>query len=251
MGDLLMELRDGFQSTELIKTELTKAERQKMNECYDQIEGLQKSLPNTNSRFVVRDGANAKIFEISANKNPPPLHLFMFNDAIVLASKKKSLISTKVKYILEKSFYFDEVALVDMKEYEGANAFKIMKYPDTFMYRCETPEEKRLIMTQVKRVTGDTGVVKKKKSKNQKEFKALATPTKKEATPVQVSPSFTDPMPESEPADSPVKKVVKIPEKEMRFLQDCPDELDVLISYREFEECIRMIERGMSFLLSQ
>jgi hypothetical protein len=150
----------------------------------------------------------------------------MFNDAFVVATKKKTLIPGKNRYIVDQAFTWKDVAIVDIKDIDVPNAIKVLRYPDTFSLSCENPEDKRTILTQMKKHTEELNNKKKMGSTD--------------VLNVENDPSPTDAVPRRKE-----EKLMKIPDRELYFLHELPDELDVLISYREFEHAVVEIEKGI------
>lgn len=101
------------------------------------------------------------------------------------------------------------------------NAVKISVYPNTFLFRSERPEDKIALLIAYKRAMDDQGDQHedqpKKESSNRDERNG-------DGQEVQVNPKDRD------------------------WLSQLPDELEVAIALRQFENAVSLIEKGKSVL---
>lgn len=74
------------------------------------------------------------------------------------------MITGKNKLAVEKLFRLSEIAIIDVKDSESTNTFKIMKHPDSYLYKCESNEDKRSFLLLVKRASEDLLTAAKKKN---------------------------------------------------------------------------------------
>jgi hypothetical protein len=115
-----------------------------------------------------------------------------------------------------------------------ANAFKIMKHPDNFIYKTDTMEDKRAILNAIKRVTDDILEQKRKEKEAAKEKKPAASPG---ASSVRASL-----LPEKKQFEKGFKD--DLSPTDYRWLLELPDELDVLIAHRDFDAAVTHVEKG-------
>ena len=137
---------------------------------------------------MIRDGSKKRYWEINPNtfKQKEMVHLYLFNDALVVVSWKKNMITGKARMVADISWALNEIGFIDMKDSQGmntpfnhdsnfdiiivnttldiTNAFKIVKHPDIFIYRTETADEKRQILTAIKRIM-DEMLIQKRREK--------------------------------------------------------------------------------------
>lgn len=174
--------------------------------------------------------------------------LYLFNDSIAVVYKKKSLIGGKSKLILDKLFMWHETAIIDVKDAEHKNTIKVMRYPDTFLYRTEVADDKRIFMNNVRIIMDELALAKKKEQMISAQ-KNLDSTFSMDQIDVDVDLEVDEDEIESVALGSQEMlkqeyKSIVIPEKEGRYVNDLADELDVLIAYRDFENAVLYVEKG-------
>jgi exocyst complex component 8 len=112
------------------------------------------------------------------------------------------------------------------------NAFKIIKHPEMTIYRSETLEEKRSLLCVIQNLT-DEILSKKRVEKKSKEVKVAV-----KAVVVET--------------DKRKKKVEKddLAPSDFRWLLELPDELDVLIAHRDFDQAVSCVAKARRILNS-
>ncbi|KAJ3042059.1 exocyst complex component exo84 [Rhizophlyctis rosea] len=239
-----------------------RARVQQMQALYENVEGLMKSLtllppplPGT-TRFLVRsdnDAAKPRSTEINLTTFKPikPVYFYVLSDALIVATKKKSLITGKNRMSVDKCWGLIDLAVVDVKDSADAtNVFKVMKHPDVYLYRSDSVEEKRGLLAAIKRLTDDLMVQKRKQAETNvapvDEEKTTNTPT-----PAQTASDaffFTTPYSPHTKPTGPQKDDLSA--ADIKFLTDLPDELDVLIAHREFEKAVEFVEKASQVILT-
>jgi hypothetical protein len=64
--------------------------------------------------------------------------------------------SSKVKLVADRCWQLDKILLVDVKNSPDlTNAIKIVYYNETYIFRCERPEDKTSLLVTIKRVTDE------------------------------------------------------------------------------------------------
>jgi exocyst complex component 8 len=82
--------------------------------------------------------------------------LVLLNDCILVASRKKRTMSSKVKLVADRCWQLDKILVADVKNTPDlTNALKIVHYNDEYLFRCERPEDKMSLLVTVKRVTDE------------------------------------------------------------------------------------------------
>jgi len=115
------------------------------------------------------DGSQSKYYEIvqtgkSSALSTNHVYLYQFNDSIAVVYKKKALIGNKMKLVLDKVFMWHETAIIDVKDSDHQNTIKVMRYPDTFLFKSEIAEDKRIFMANVKLIMDGLAYEKKKET---------------------------------------------------------------------------------------
>jgi exocyst complex component 8 len=80
-------------------------------------------------RHILRECSNFVEISFSTNKPKQSVHIFLLNDYLLIASKKKRQASkdtSKVKLVADRCFSLEDITLIDMKNTEGL--FKVKYY---------------------------------------------------------------------------------------------------------------------------
>ncbi|KAJ3162605.1 exocyst complex component exo84 [Geranomyces variabilis] len=218
-----------------------------LSALYETIEGLSKILPPTPTRYLIRDGSSTRYSEINPsnlNKVVQNVHFFLLSDALLVTTKKRGIISGKSRMVLDKCWSVGDVAIIDVKDStEVSNAFKVLRHPDTFIYRSETLEEKRTFLTTFKRYTDELMLQKRAAVENAKSKQAAASnPLPAEDL---LSPSRSDADREER-----ARKAARddLTGSDVKWLTELGDELDVLVAHRDFDVAVGLIEEARKLL---
>ncbi|KAI8819537.1 uncharacterized protein EV422DRAFT_533391 [Fimicolochytrium jonesii] len=209
-----------------------------LSTLYDTIEGLSKILPPSPLRYLVRDGSTSRFGESNPsnmNKVLQSVYFYILSDTLVVTTKKRGIISGKNKMVLDKCWSLGDVAIIDVKDStEVSNAFKILRHPDTFIYRSDTLEEKRSFLTAFKRYTDELMLQKRAALENAKNKQPSATPLEEVVSPTQRE---TD-------REERARRALRddLSNAEVKWLMELSDELDVLVAHRDFDVAVGLIE---------
>ncbi|KAJ3099787.1 exocyst complex component exo84 [Phlyctochytrium planicorne] len=188
-----------------------------IDRLYETIEGLQKVLPFSPTRYVVRDGIESRFWEVNPAtfRQRQPVQIYLLNDAVIVTSKKKNMISGKTKLVVEKCLRFSEVAVIDLRDSgDITNAFKVMCHPDVFLFRSEDVEEKKQLLSN-ENPQSDPVESETQAAKNHAPSAAKTTNT-----------------------------------QDFLWLKELPYELDVSIANRDFNIAVTLIERARNLLFN-
>lgn len=201
---------------------------------------LQKALPDLPSRQLLHDGTSIRTWEINPNtyayKQKDLVFIHVVSDALVQTIWKKNMMSGKNRLVLEKWFPISEIGFIDMKDSpEMMNAFKIIKGSETFMFRAETLQEKRSLLSVITKLTGELVAMKKL------EITLAKSPLQQSSPLINFANSPTKP-------NAHPKRHIEdgLSDNDYRWLLELSDELDVLIAQRDFGLAISHIEKGAS-----
>ncbi|KAJ3015674.1 exocyst complex component exo84 [Thoreauomyces humboldtii] len=220
-----------------------------LSTLYDTIEGLSKILPPSTSRYLIRDGTSTRFSEVNPanlNKTVQNVHFFLLSDALVVSTKKRGIISGKSRMVLDKCWGVGDVAVIDVKDsMEVSNAFKVMRHPDTFIYRSESLEEKRSFLTGFKRYTDELMLQKRAAGESAKSKLASSVSGggngKVEDT--------TSPTRDAEREERSRRgQRDELTDSDIRWLLELGDELDVLVAHRDFSVAVGLIEEARKLL---
>ncbi|CAK8671790.1 unnamed protein product [Clavelina lepadiformis] len=224
-------------------------QRKVMSALHSKLDGCANIL-EVPERFLVHDG---DVVELDTDSFSPmgKIHLFLFNDCVMVTTwvpaRRGSTVAGKYKF--QVLWEFDTVAVVNARDVGQKkvpaktvkNAFKVLMFPDARMFQCENAKEKREwleIMDATKR-----------DFLNQKDKKA-DPPT----LPVPISPlNAYNPFAELEVPSSPDHAVADNSSTQderlhVDWLQEMPEDLDVYIAQRNFEQAVDLIGKTKTFL---
>jgi hypothetical protein len=217
--------------------EIASARAQQLKLLYQTLDNLGKLLPESADRYIVREGITLKFWEVNSNtfKEKESVFIYVFNDAIAITTWKKNLITGKSKLVAERVWMLSEVGLIDVKDSPDiVNAFQIVKFPDTVMYRSETLEEKLSFLATIKTLTDQLF-----SKSNVKKLESNSVVKSVKNTNLPNLPGSLD-----------QKNVEKdnLSPTDYRWLGDLSDELDVLIAHRDFDQAVSHVDRARGLL---
>lgn len=203
---------------------------------YQIMDGLAKVLPEAPGRFIVRDGTTSRFSEINpaTYKEKDQAFIYVLNDALVVATWRKNMITLKNRLVADRAFALEEIGFIDMKDSpELTNAFKIIKHPEDILFRSETSEEKHALLKIIQSLTEEM-LLRKKKEKERQQLAVQATLA---ATPPTIQDKIKKKMPKDDLSVS-----------DFRWLIELPDELDVLIAHRNFDDAVKCVFKARRIL---
>src|ERR1700761_6764509 len=85
-----------------------------------------------------------------------PIQIILLNDCILVASRKKRTMSSKMKLVADRCWALNDVRGVDVKNSSDlTNAVKVIYFQDVYYFRCERPEDKAGLLATLKRITDE------------------------------------------------------------------------------------------------
>ncbi|KAJ3274292.1 exocyst complex component exo84 [Terramyces sp. JEL0728] len=209
---------------------------EQLKALYRDVDGLSKSLPESQNRFVIHNGTSTRISEINPNTFKPKdsVYIHVFTDSLVICCWKKNVLSGKNRLSVDKVYNITEIGFIDMKDSPDLqNSFKITKGSDTFMYKAETLQEKRTVLNAITKLTNEIVAQKKQQLENLKKLQSAVVMDEQVEQPV-------------------VKKIASdgLSDSDFHWLIEIPDELDVLIAHRDFDQAVVYVEKARQILAS-
>ncbi|KAI9289396.1 Cullin repeat-like-containing domain protein [Umbelopsis sp. AD052] len=207
--------------SEMATADMQTIYRAQLASLWESIEGSQRLLPFAPDRHIVRDFSNFVELHPKTLQARQATQLVLLNDCILVASKKKRTMSSKVKLVADRCWELDKIRVADVKNTSDlTNALKIIHYNDEYLFRCERPEDKMSLLVTVKRVTDE-----------------LLESSKQNDADAKLSVNGKHTMPQLASSD-------------VKWLSELPDELEVFIAIREFEDAVAYIEKARAILSS-
>ncbi|XP_068084288.1 exocyst complex component 8 [Anabrus simplex] len=208
--------------------------RRKLAAILEKVEGSMHIL-EVPGRSLLLEGTLTELDPVE-NKPMHQVQAYLLNDGLMLATWIPNS-RGPVRYKFETTYELGSLAVVNVR-YSGFGdtVFKLLAFPDTRVFRCSSDKMKkewlekcdqakkaRLAQEQQKRETGSVS------------DRSPLRPTRSESIDSTNNP-FED------PSDSPPE--LELPE----WLLEVPEDLDVCIAQRHFEEAYNLLERARDFL---
>ncbi|RHZ84480.1 hypothetical protein Glove_81g62 [Diversispora epigaea] len=218
-------------------------QKARIQALWDGVEGAQNFISLEPGRHIIREYSNVVEISFSTNKPKHPVHLFLLNDCLLVAVKKKRLGTSKAKLVADRCWGLDDISLIDMKDTdEQVNFFKILKHPtDQFIFQSNESEEKKNLFSLSKRATEEmmSSKAAKHADSNPNQLQPL-TRTFSRRTPSPISSTIPR---------TKLKKVLReLSAGDFREIEEIGDRLEVHMATRDFEEAVESIEKAKSIL---
>ncbi|XP_065919578.1 exocyst complex component 8-like [Dysidea avara] len=198
----------------------SKDEKRSIASLLETVEGC-SSVTEVPGRYLIH---STHLVEIDPESLEPGNYVraFLLNDSLMIATFIKRR-RGPVKYKFAALFELDNMAIVDVKEDIIRHTFRILMFPDSHMYQAENPAAK-------------------------KEWLALLESTKQKRKATRDALKTED--------ESSAVATKQLWQKELEqnelltvdWLKDVPENLDVFIAQRDFEQAISLIEKTKAYL---
>ena len=198
----------------------SKDEKRSIASLLETVEGC-SSVTEVPGRYLIH---STHLVEIDPESLEPGNYVraFLLNDSLMIATFIKRR-RGPVKYKFAALFELDNMAIVDVKEDIIRHTFRVLMFPDSHMYQAENPAAK-------------------------KEWLALLESTKQKRKATRDALKTED--------ESSAVATKQLWQKELEqnelltvdWLKDVPENLDVFIAQRDFEQAISLIEKTKAYL---
>ncbi|KAK7469557.1 hypothetical protein BaRGS_00036405 [Batillaria attramentaria] len=171
------------------------------------------------------------------------VHAFLLSDSLMMATWVPTRRGA-MRYRFQGLYELDSLAVVNVRDTGPVkNAFKILMFPETRMYQTDSAKSKRQWLD----ILEDT---KKKKALKDKQRKEAANRLSDQ---LSLSPAMSpngDAVPPGSPVASKEEEPVTMDTDFLQadWLQELPEDLDMLIAQRNFEGAVDTVEKVTEFL---
>lgn len=139
--------------------------RTQLEALWEGVEGSSRFLPPVPGRHLMAESASFVELNSATYKPRQGVHLFLLNDALLVAVKRRAGMGSRVRLAAERCFSLNEISIIDLKDGgELLNAIKIKRGKETIIFRADKPEDKKLILNALKRVAEEMTSKKRKQS---------------------------------------------------------------------------------------
>ncbi|KDR14056.1 exocyst complex component 8 isoform X2 [Zootermopsis nevadensis] len=216
------------------KEEEEEERRRKLAAILEKVEGC-VTLLETPGRTIIHEGDLLELDPIE-NGALQRVHAYLFSDGYMIASWIPNR-RGPVRYKFEAMYELGSLAVVNVRDMSSVKmAFKLLAFPDTRVFQCTSNQSKKEWLDKFEQA--------KKARLAQDQLKRESTNiTERSPLRPSHSESLESPSNPFEDADD------SIPEAELpEWLLEVPEDLDVCIAQRHFEEAYNLLERAREFL---
>ncbi|KNE61774.1 hypothetical protein AMAG_06573 [Allomyces macrogynus ATCC 38327] len=198
--------------------------QQQLQRLMDDVENASKALPPNPARMLVYTGVLIELDASYRFKNT--VQLYVLSDYLFVSAKRRR--GLKSRYVADKCWAWSEVTVLDVRDTPDVSmAFKIVRNSSQFLFKCDAAADKKQWLHLLKRAidtwgSGDTT--------GAAEEGASASPSGRDDDSIVGALTINT-------RTGPPKPSKEIEAK----LSEQLDELDVLISSRDFDAAIQLI----------
>ncbi|PWZ01194.1 hypothetical protein BCV70DRAFT_188397 [Testicularia cyperi] len=251
--------------------------RAQITSLWEGIEGSQKFLPYVPGRHLIAEASSFTELNAATYRPQQGVALFLLDDLLLIATRRKRQMSSKVRLVAERCFSLAEIVVIDLKDGgDLTNAIKIKRGKESHVYRTDRSEDKRALLNAFRRVAEELA----KKRRNESTAEADAR-SKRESTLLSSPPpiaqfqsmsmgigragslssassalgydgSLLTPIGEDGPQQGVMAAAAASAASERkdpgRWNNDFADELAVCIALREWDHAADLIDKGKGVL---
>jgi hypothetical protein len=215
---------------------------------WEGIEGSQKFLPYVPGRHLIAEASSFTELNSATYKPKQGVALFLLDDLLLVAVRKKRQMSARVRLVAERCFSLSEIVVIDLKDGgDLSNAIKIKRSKESFVYRTERSEDKRALLNAFRRVAEELA------NRRRKESQVEAAARKRESMhPSLGSPTsgFNGDADREMNGEETINDASNENKDVSRMLGDFFDQVSVAIALRQWGEAVTLIEKGQGMLSS-
>ena len=236
-------LTHALQKTSIVESRLTKqnleaAEKQEQQNSIsfllETVEGgsIVTEVPD---RYLIHSGVLYSL-DRESHRELGEIMAFLLNDSMMTALPVKKR-RGPVKYSFQGLYELENMAVVDMKDTDTFKfSFKILMFPDSYLYQAESEEDKRKWIRMLENT--------KRKHKEEMEAAKRDAVRRSRAQSLQQSTGFFSRLRPSI-VSSEYKQDNMLTED---WIKEVPENLDVYIAQREFDQAVQLILKTKSFI---
>ncbi|KAM7311352.1 exocyst complex component 8 [Ixodes scapularis] len=229
---LEISITDSKGSTNNVGTSEKKEEdpRRNISTLLEKVEGCTHIL-DVKDRHIVHSG---EVNELKENQSSSKIYAVLLSDCLVLADWLPHR-RGPVQYRFQVAYELDNLAVVNVSEdQKNTNSFKILMFPHTRLFQCETAAEKRTWMEIIEQT---------------KQAKMAAVTLRRESALLDPKGSLlgddSNPFDEDEGEDGyGCEAALVLPE----WLSGLPEDLDVCVAERDFEAAVSLVLKTQEHL---
>ncbi|KDN38089.1 hypothetical protein K437DRAFT_259527 [Tilletiaria anomala UBC 951] len=206
--------------------DLSQVYKAQIQALWENVEGSQRFVSHAPGRHLIAEAPNFIEMNSATYRPKQPVSLLLLDDLLLVATRKRKQMSTKVQLSADRCFNLGEIVVIDLKDASDlSNAIKIKRGKEVYVYRTERLEEKKSLLSSFRRVAEELAV-KRRQQANESSNK------------IRDSLSGQD-LDDQDPDN------MQACEKRVF---EWSDELAVSIALRQWEEAVSLVEKGNEML---
>ncbi|KAK6338050.1 exocyst complex component exo84 [Orbilia brochopaga] len=223
---------------------------------WERVENSQKYLPASPGRHIVMDSPQWVELNSATWKPMRQVHMFLLNDHLLVASLKKRRPDAAnrggppTKLFAEHCWPLSDVEMIDLASSSAeACAINVRVAKESFVYRSDKPDKKAKLLMTFKKTVDENRKALKTESEDQRKVKDNVTFLTNRDPALQDQGDLLRTISASMGRDRPMMLIdVEGTQRNLRWVETQMDELDELISRRNFEEAVGRVEflRGIA-----
>lgn len=221
---------------------------------WEGIEGSQKFLPYIPGRHLIAEASSFTELNSATYKPKQGVALFLLDDLLLVAVRKKRQMSARVRLVAERCFSLAEIVVIDLKDGgELTNAIKIKRSKESFVYRTERSEDKRALLNAFRRVAEELANRRRKENMVEAEARKRESQHHPGLDGLSLNRFKSDTTSDrgmTTGQDQGINDVTNSNKDISRMLSDFFDEASVAIALRQWGEAVTLVEKGQSMMSS-
>ncbi|ENN75228.1 exocyst complex component 8 [Dendroctonus ponderosae] len=205
--------------------EIEEENKLKLATILEKVEGC-KEIVEANDRVFIFEG---DLLEIDATENTAIkfVHMYLFNDGLMVTNRNSNSRGL-MRYAFESLYELSSLAVVNVRDLGNIkHAFKLLIFPDTRVFQCSSNASKKEWLDKI-----DQAKKLRLATEQQKKDQTVEKPSPVRAVSMDLS------------ASKPEEVAVVHPE----WLLDIPDELDVCVAQRQFEDAVNYLRKAQNYI---
>ncbi|RXW22676.1 hypothetical protein EST38_g3181 [Candolleomyces aberdarensis] len=232
-----------------------------MQTLHASIEGAAKFVPTTPGRHVVGEFENVMSLNAATYRIISKVKIVVLDDAVLVANRRRRRNAggaegagstvNEGKLVAEKCWPLTEMLVLDTKDSASmTNVFKVRRGKETHVYRTETPQEKKQILTMFRQVAEELQQKRRKEREGEHERRKSIWANGSGGgrnSPVPPMPEWmSDLAKKGGDIPSIANDAKEKAERDTRFVGDWSDNLTVSIALKEWDKATDLVEEGQA-----
>ncbi|WWC91120.1 uncharacterized protein L201_006061 [Kwoniella dendrophila CBS 6074] len=235
--------------------------KSQLTQLWSTVEGSQKYLPLVPGRHLVFETHNFIELNAATYKAKQNVSMFLLNDLLLIAGRRRMKSANtptlsngsngdsldkereRGRMVAERCWVLADLVVVDVKDSgDLTNALKIRRGKEVCVYRTSKPEDKKALLAAFRQVSQELGEKKRKESEKEQERRKSMWHGDKPGGPSNSAPALPGMMSPGRPLS--MIGMSMADSKDLRWIDEYGDELTMAIARRDWEESVRLVERG-------